>query len=134
MIPLLAAIVPLIGTVVDRLVPDVEQASKLKAELAQTITSNAHDIVLAQIEVNKTEAAHKNLFVAGWRPAVGWVCAFGVAMVALQPIIAWAAALAGGQGALPEPDVELVLTLLGGLLGLGGMRTVEKIKRVARES
>ncbi len=132
MIPIFDAVVSVIDTLVDRLVPDKNEAAKVKAELRRVAESNEQEVVLAQLEVNKQEAKHTSIFVAGWRPAVGWVCALGIAVVAFQPIIAWGAALTGWQGTLPEPNVDLVLTLLGGMLGLGGMRTVEKWKGVAR--
>jgi len=96
---------------------------------------------LAQVDVNKIEAASSNLFVSGWRPAVGWV---GVAGLAYQflgyPFMQWAWAFGQGvdlipQGlsAPPDLDVEHLMTLLAGLLGFGGMRSFEKSRGVAQK-
>ena len=85
-----------------------------------------------QLKVNATEAGNQSLFVAGWRPGIGWVCAaaFGYAYI-LQPFGAFAAALAGYHGALPQVDISGMMPVLLGLLGLGGMRTLEKVKGVS---
>ena len=108
-----------------------------KLDLEQARIDQATD--LAQVEVNKIEAASSNLFVSGWRPAVGWV---GVAGLAYQflgyPFMQWAWAFGQGIDLIPQglsapPDlnVEQLMTLLAGLLGFGGMRTFEKHKGVA---
>lgn len=93
-----------------------------------------------QIEVNKSEAAHQSIFVAGWRPAVGWVSVAGLAYNFLaHPFLLWAWALLQARGwvpadltAPPPVDVEALLVLLGGVLGLGVYRTAEKVKGVTR--
>ena len=108
-----------------------------KLDLEQARIDQATD--LAQVDVNKIEAASSNLFVSGWRPAVGWV---GVAGLAYQflgyPLMQWAWAVGQGVdlipqglGAPPDLDVEQLMTLLAGLLGFGGMRSFEKHKGVA---
>jgi hypothetical protein len=108
-----------------------------KLDLEQARIDQATD--LAQVEVNKIEAGSSNLFVSGWRPAVGWV---GVAGVAYQflgyPLMQWIWAFGQGvdlipKGLAPPPDlqVEQLMTLLAGLLGFGGMRSFEKSKGVA---
>jgi len=108
-----------------------------KLELEQARIDEATD--LAQVDVNKIEAASSNLFVSGWRPAVGWV---GVAGLAYQflgyPLMQWAWAFGQGidlipQGlsAPPDLEVEQLMTLLAGLLGFGGMRSFEKHRGVA---
>ena len=82
-----------------------------------------------QIQVNMAEAAHPNVFVAGWRPAVGWVCVIGLAYTFLvQPLVNGTF----GTDRWPDIPVEQLMILLGGLLGLGGMRTWEKLKDKAR--
>lgn len=94
---------------------------------------------LAQVEVNKIEAASSSLFVSGWRPAVGWVGVLGLAYQFLgYPVMQWLWAFAQGydiipKGLNPPPDldVEQLMTLLAGLLGFGGMRSFEKHKGVA---
>lgn len=84
--------------------------------------------ITGQLEVNKIEAASDSLFVAGWRPAVGWVCvaAFFWTFV-LAPMLAFAAALAGYTGKLPEMDLSELLPVLVGMLGFGYLRTKEKL-------
>ena len=84
-----------------------------------------------QLKINAAEAANQSLFVAGWRPGIGWVCAaaFAYAYI-LQPFGAFAAALAGYHGTLPSVDISTMMPVLLGLLGLGGMRTVEKVKGI----
>jgi hypothetical protein len=94
---------------------------------------------LAQVEVNKIEAASSNFFVAGWRPAVGWIGVLGLAYQFLgYPLMQWCWAFGQGvdiipQGLNPPPDldVEQLMTLLAGLLGFGGMRSFEKSRGVA---
>ena len=110
-----------------------------KLDLEQARIDQATD--LAQVDVNKIEATSSNLFVSGWRPAVGWV---GVAGLAYQflgyPFMQWAWAFGQGvdlipQGlsAPPDLDVEHLMTLLAGLLGFGGMRSFEKSRGVAQK-
>lgn len=105
------------------------EVQKIDAGLAQ-----------GQIEVNKAEAAHHSTFVAGWRPAVGWTCVAGLAYNFLaHPFLLWVWALLQARGwvpadlsAPPPVDVEALLVLLGGILGLGVYRTAEKVKGVAK--
>lgn len=94
---------------------------------------------LAQVEVNKVEAASNNLFVSGWRPAVGWVGVLGLVYQFLgYPLMQWLWAFGQGVDIIPKElhpppdlDVEQLMTLLAGLLGFGGMRSFEKSKGVA---
>ena len=87
----------------------------------------AHEIQMAQIKVNEVQAAHKSLFVAGSRPAIMWICALGLLYaVFLHPILdIWFS--------MPNVNTEVLLPVMMGLLGLGGMRSFEKAKGVARE-
>ena len=100
---------------------------KMQADAAAAITAAAHD----QAEVNKTEAASASTFVAGWRPFIGWVCGSGLALqFIIAPLVTWLAALFNHPVRFPELDGGTLLTLLFGMLGLGGMRTFEKINGV----
>jgi len=86
------------------------------------------DQITAQIGVDQAEANSKDVFVAGWRPAIGWIC--GMALLTdfiVAPISTWIAALAGHPIAFPQLDLGSLLPLLLGMLGLGAMRTAEKI-------
>lgn len=88
-----------------------------------------------QTEVNKVEAAHPSIFVAGWRPAVGWICALGVGYGwLLRPLLQDFILMFGGNVILPALQFEQMITLLLGMLGLGGFRMVESIKGTARHS
>ena len=121
---------PITG-IVNKFVVDKDLKMKLQHELETAL----HSANLAQLEVNKAEAAHKNTFVAGWRPFVGWVC--GVALAyhfILAPLLQFGFALAGLDQELPEFEFSQLSTVLMGMLGLGGLRTFEKMKGVSRES
>jgi len=120
---------PITG-IIDKMVPDKDLREKLNHELSMSI----HDANLAQIDVNKAEATHKSVFVAGWRPFVRWVT--GVALsyhFILAPLLQFGFALAGMEQELPEFDFSQLSTILMGMLGLGGLRTFEKMKNVSRE-
>ena len=120
-----------VGDILEKLIPDKDLKIRLKHELE----SELHKANLAQLKVNQQEAAHNSLFVAGWRPFIGWVC--GVALCwhfILQPITVMIIRLAGyEQVILPDFDFSQLSTILMGMLGLGGLRTFEKMKGVSRE-
>jgi hypothetical protein len=126
----LAAISALIGPVsaiLDKVIPDKDLREKLSHEIATMAEKHSQEQVMAQIEVNKIEAAHKSLFVAGWRPACGWVCISALAYsTIISPIL-------GIWFTVPVVDTSLLTTVLMGMLGLGAMRTFEKTKGVSRE-
>lgn len=127
-------------TIIERFVPD--PAMKLKAtqdmydaqqkgELAKMAAETG--LVMAQIDVNKVEAANASLFVSGWRPAVGWTCVLGlVYSFLMQPLLEWASPGLGLVTMPPKLDMGTLITLLGGMLGIGGLRTVEKLKGVSK--
>lgn len=103
-------------------------AERRAAELA--IHNALQQPHLMQAQTNLEEAKHASWFVAGWRPAVGWVCVFGLAYTVFHKLIA---VLIGVPGVVLEIEAALVVNLLLALLGLGGMRTFEKMKGVSRE-
>ena len=112
-----------ISNILDKFVADKDLKIKLRHELNQEI----HRANMAQIEVNKEEAKHRTVFVAGWRPFTGWVCASALAYhFILEPIIVFGLALYNIQLTLPQFDMGSLLTVLMGMLGLGGLRTYEK--------
>lgn len=124
---------------VDRLFPDAKAADAAKLELLKMQQTgdlaqlNADlQMSLGQMEVNKVEAASTDVFTSGWRPFVGWTCgaAFAYKFV-LAPFIVLGLTAAGHPISLPVLDFTEMSTILLGMLGLGGMRTVEKIKGVA---
>lgn len=133
---MLAALIPLIGTIVEKVIPDPQAAADAKLrvmELAQkgelAVLDADLKLALGQLEVNKAEAT-TDMFRGGWRPAVGWVCVVGLAyQFVLQPVLPWLVALFGAQvPPLPAIDNETLVVLLTGMLGLGGLRTLERVK------
>jgi hypothetical protein len=132
-IPIVTALLPALGTLIDRLIPDRAAAEKAKAEMEQQLVSAANQAALAQVEVNKIEAAHSSVFVAGWRPSIGWVCAAGLAWAfVLAPIASWALVVLGIKADLPAIHTDYLLELVLAMLGIGGLRTFEKLRGVAR--
>lgn len=127
--------------VIDKLFPDKTEAERVKLELfkAQQAGQLAEltaqwDNAKAQAAVNQVEAANPSLFVSGARPFIMWICGIGLGMQFLvSPLIQWGGAAFGKTIVLPPLDMGTLLTLLGGMLGLSGMRTVEKLSGVARK-
>ena len=129
---LLGPIVDTVGKIIDRVIPDKAAAEKAKLEFAAAQQSQDFQIALEQIKVNLEEAKHPSLFVSGWRPAVGWVGASGLAYAAiLEPLARFVAALAGYSGAFPTLDTTITMQVLFALLGLGAYRSFEKSKGVS---
>jgi len=115
--------------ILDKFVADKD----LKAKLDHEIKTQFHKIDLAQIEVNKIEASHRSIFVAGWRPCCGWICAIALGYhFVLQPIILFVLSLYDLQYQLPKFDMGALLYVLGGMLGLGGLRSYEKSKGLTK--
>lgn len=88
-------------------------------------------LLVGQMDVNKAEAQHPNIFIAGWRPFVGWVC--GIALLyagILEPLMRFTATMAGYTGPFPIIDTDLTLQILLGMLGLGAMRSHDKLRKV----
>jgi hypothetical protein len=135
----ISAALDLGGKLIDRLIPDPaqKQAAALEllkmqqsGELAQ-LTADT-ELARGQLAVDQAEASNANVFVSGWRPFIGWVCGSGLAyQFVFSPLLTWGAALIGHPVATPTLDLGTLLTLLLGMLGLGGMRTVEKINGVS---
>lgn len=122
-----------IATILDKVIVDKDERLRLSHEIATLAERQAHEIALAQIEVNKTEAQSASNFRAGWRPFIGWVCgtAFAYHFV-LQPFMIFGLnVFEVNIQPLPELDMAALLTVLGGLLGLGGLRTVEKMNGIS---
>ena len=117
---------------IDNLFPD--PAAKAKAELDMMVLLQTQDLqkVLGQLEVNAAEAASPHLFVAGWRPFVGWCCGLGFLWASIGQSVFTYVAVVKGWPAPPEVDTEVLMYVLGGMLGLGTLRTVEKSKGVSR--
>lgn len=128
-------IINVVGTVVDRVIPNPKDKMDLQVKLAQLAdleNQRAHDEMMGQIGTNTEEAKSGSLFVAGWRPAVGWIGAVGVAYsCVLEPIMNWTARVVFGYvGNFPILNTDQLFYLITGMLGFGGFRTYEKIKGV----
>lgn len=114
----------LASTIVGKIWPDASEAQKdaLTLELAK---------MQAQTDTNKVEAGNASVFVAGWRPFIGWVCGSAFAWTfVLAPMVTYGAALAGHPLSLPALDLSQLSPVLMGMLGLGAMRTVEKVNGI----
>jgi hypothetical protein len=131
---LLPAILPAITDVVGRFLPeDKEAKAKVEREIEQQLTNHLAKIDLAQLDINKQEAAHRSIFVAGWRPFIGWTCGLALAYnYVIQPIAVFALAQTGYLIDLPTLSMSEIMPVLMGMLGLGGLRTFEKFKKVSK--
>jgi hypothetical protein len=118
------SVADLIKDGIDKIWPDKSEQERAQAALLMAALQG-------QIDTNKAEAANPSIFVAGWRPFVGWVCGMGFAVSALGPLLEWAAALIGHPTKFPAIDLSVMMPLLFGMLGLGGMRTYEKTNGVS---
>jgi hypothetical protein len=135
----LSAIFDIGSKVIDRIWPDpaTRDAAKLelfKAQQAGDLADAAQvfELAKAQISVNAVEAASTSLFVSGWRPFIGWICGFALAYKFIfAPLLSYAFAVFGHPVDMPVLDFTEMLTVLMGMLGLGSLRTLEKIKGVA---
>lgn len=124
---MLNLLVPAVTGLLDKVIPDKDEANRLAFEISTLAEKQAHESAMAQMKVNEVQAAHKSLFVAGARPAIMWICALGLLYnVFIHPILdIWLD--------MPVINTDVLTPTMMGLLGLGGMRTAEKFKGVARE-
>lgn len=122
-----------IGGILDKIFPDKTEAEKSAAALQIALLQAEQQDKQMQADVNKAEASSASMFVAGWRPFIGWVCGAGLACTFLvAPLATWGGRLFGKDIVFPELDMGTLMTLLFGMLGLGGMRTVEKVSGVKK--
>ena len=128
----LSAALDLGNTLIQRIFPDPAQANQAKLELMKLQQSGDLAQITGQLDINKIEAANSSIFVSGARPFIMWICGtgFGLQFI-VNPLLTWGSILYGHQINLPNLDMGTLMTMLGGLLGLGGMRTVEKLNGVA---
>ncbi|MGB2573877.1 MAG: 3TM-type holin [Henriciella sp.] len=131
---LLPAVLPLVKDVVGSFLPeDPKKRAEAERKIEAQLTEHLAKIDMAQLEVNKTEAAHRSVFIAGWRPFVGWACGVSLAWSYIcQPILTFALVQAGYGVELPALDMSQMMPVLMGMLGLGGLRSFEKYKGVSK--
>jgi hypothetical protein len=125
---ILTSLIQPVSGLLDKFIEDKDTKNALAHEISTMAERHAQELAKGQLEVNKVEAAHKSLFVSGWRPAIGWISGFALMYsTILAPIL-------GIWFVVPPVDSSLLTTVLMGMLGLGAMRTVEKTKNVARNN
>ena len=131
---LIASLIGPVSGILDKVIPDSDMKAKLAHEIATMSDTHAQQALLSQLEINKAEAASGSLFKGGWRPAVGWVCALAFAYhYLLQPLLVFILTASGVDlPELPSFDMSTLLTVLGGLLGIGGLRSYEKTKGLTK--
>ena len=116
------------GKVIDRLWPDPTQAANAKLELIKLQQSGELQIIAGQLKINEVEAANPSVFVSGWRPAIGWICGLACAWNWIGlPIAKLGMELWGHPIDLAPANITEMLPILTGMLGLGGLRTIEKL-------
>lgn len=132
---LLALLTGVLPGILDKLIPDEAARAKAQMEIQQQLLEAAERGDLAQIEVNKAEAANASVFVSGWRPAVGWLCMIALLWkYVIGPTAEWACAIWAPGVTLPQIDTSELIPLLLGMLGLGSLRTFEKMRGVGTMS
>ena len=133
MLPILTSILPMIGTVLDRVIPDKEASAKAIRDIEATLIENSAQINLAQLEINKVEAGHKSIWVSGWRPSIGWCCSLGIFWAYIgRPVADYAVVMSGSDIILPEIPTDALMELTFAMLGMAGLRTFEKLKNISR--
>lgn len=119
-------------TLIDRFLPDPEAKRQAEAELLRMAFDGELKQVLAQLEINAREAQSPSVWVSGWRPYFGWVGGTAFLYVGLlKPLLAWLAAIKGWPEP-PDVDTEFLWVVVSGLLGIGGLRSIEKVKGAAK--
>ena len=131
---MLQALIGPVTGLLDKFIEDKDQKAKLAHEIATMSEKHTQEALLAQLEINKAEAQSGSLFKGGWRPAVGWTCAIAFLYhFILKDLIIFVCAIAGlTMPDLPSFDMGTLLTVLGGMLGIGGLRTYEKQKGLTK--
>ena len=131
MLGIAESVIGVAGKVLDKFVEDKDLKTKLSHELKSQIVS----LDLAQAQTNLEQAKHPSIFVAGARPAIMWICAFGLGwQFVFQPVAVWIIAVGGIDVVMPIIETEGLLSLTLALLGLGGMRSFEKSKGIQRNN
>ena len=131
---MLGALIGPVTGLLDKFIEDKDQKNALAHEIATMSEKHAQELAMAQIEVNKAEASNHSMFVSGWRPAVGWVCTIGLATNYLfVPVCNFILTINKHPITVPPLDLSEMMPVLLGMLGLGGLRTYEKTKNVARK-
>jgi len=134
MLDILGKLVDPVSNILDKVVEDKDQKARLAHEIATMAERHAQELAKGQIDINKEEAKSRNIFIAGWRPFVGWTCGLALFWHFLGlPVTLFVTGWFNLQHPpLPEFDMQSLMTVLLGMLGLGGMRTFEKFKGITK--
>lgn len=130
---------PTFGKIIDKIFPDPAAKAQAQMQMVQLQQAGEFKELDAQLQMakgqtdtNLAEAANPKLFVSGWRPFIGWICGLGLAsQFIVAPFATWIASVVGHPMIFPNLDLGPLLVLLTGMLGLGALRTTEKIQGVA---
>jgi hypothetical protein len=133
-IPIIGDVISAVKDLVGEVIVDKDKRIEINyklQELEDKASERLHQELLAQAEINKTEAQHESMFVAGWRPFIGWVSGVGVAWTfVFSPVVEWVSRLNGFTGKMPELETGQLMALVTAMLGVAGYRTFEKVKGV----
>lgn len=131
---MIQALIGPVSSLLDKFIEDKDAKAQLAHDLATMAERHAQELAKGQLEVNKAEASHRSIFVAGWRPFIGWTCGTALAWhFVVAPLVIFASGYAGVPlPDLPVFDMDSLMTVLLGMLGLGGLRTFEKSKGLAK--
>lgn len=137
---LLGGLFDIAGKVFDKIFPDPKQAAEAKLKMFELQQAGELKVLEAetalatgQMKINEIEAGSESFFKSGWRPAVGWICVFGLFyQFVFLPFATFFLALYEIRAVMPAMDLNTLMTLLFGLLGLGGYRTIEKFKGLTK--
>lgn len=121
-------LIPIVGKLFDKILPDTEAANAAKARLLELQLNGELQQITGQLDINKAEAGSSSMFVAGWRPFVGWICGMGLGYVAiLEPVMRFLAqVMFHYSGGFPVIDTTLTMQVLLGMLGMGALRSFDK--------
>lgn len=127
------ALISPVVSILDKFIEDKDQKNKLAHEIATLAEKQSHELNVGQIDINKTEALHRSVWVAGWRPCLGWVASLSFAWIfLLQPIAQWILILCGNSAVLPSLQTDVLMELTFALLGMAGLRSWEKSKGLTK--
>ena len=131
---MLSSLIGPVSNLLGKFIEDKDMKNKLAHEVATMAENHAVELAKGQLDINKIEAGHRSIFVAGWRPFLGWCLSFAMAWhFILAPVTMFVCSFAGVViPELPVFDMDSLMTVLLGMLGLGGLRTVEKVKGLTK--
>ncbi len=131
---MLQALIGPVTGLLDKFIEDKDQKNALAHEIATMAEKQSHEAQMAQVLTTREEAKHRSVFVAGWRPFIGWTCGFALAYhFVFAPLIVFGASWYGAEiPEIPTFDMDSLMTVLLGMLGLGGMRSFEKAKGLTK--